>query len=262
VPFNPIATHRPLGVNGKWFTARRAWLGGLVFITLLAWSYLFYLHSSMSHMTIEQMAAPNLQPWTLMDFVMMFIMWAVMMAAMMLPSAMPTIWLYAKINQNKGRPINNTLFVSGYLALWAAFSFVATLLQWAFHAHGLLSVMDATNSPALGGAVLILAGIYQWLPYKRVCLNHCRSPLAFLMTSWREGASGAWRMGLHHGAYCVGCCWALMLVLFVVGVMNLLWVLMIALYVLLEKWLFNGESVSRWAGLALMIWGVGLIAAQ
>jgi predicted metal-binding membrane protein len=263
MPFNPLATHRQLGLNddGRWFTARRRWLGGLAVITALAWAYLIYLHVSMAHMAMAQMAVPNLQPWMLMDFVMMFIMWTIMMAAMMLPSAMPTIWLYAKLNHIKGQPINNTLFVCGYLALWTAFSLAATLMQWALHDYGLLSAMDATNSPWLGGAVLMLAGIYQWLPYKRVCLNHCRSPLAFLMTSWRDGASGAWKMGLHHGAYCVGCCWALMLVLFVVGTMNLLWVVLIALYVLLEKWWFNSDSAARGVGWALMLWGIWLITA-
>ncbi|MGB8337289.1 MAG: DUF2182 domain-containing protein [Burkholderiales bacterium] len=258
--FNPLSTS-PLGLNGsKLQTGRRALIGWLAFITLLAWVYMFYLGASMPQMTVAQIVEPNLQPWTLVTFVMMFVMWTVMMAAMMLPSAMPTIWLYARVNQSKGHQINNTLFVCGYLALWTAFSFVATLLQWLLHSYGLLSAMDATNSPALGGSVLILAGIYQWAPFKRVCLNHCRSPLSFLMTRWREGAWGAWTMGLHHGAYCVGCCWALMLVLFVVGVMNLLWVVLITAYVLLEKWLFSGESAGRWLGLALMIWGIGLIA--
>lgn len=258
--FNSFAMRSSLGLNeGKWLTPRRAWLGGLVFMTLLAWAYLFYLHASMAQMTMAQMAAPNLQPWTWMDFSMMFVMWTVMMTAMMLPSAMPTIWLYARINQSNGQTIKNIFFVCGYLALWTAFSAAATLMQWALHAYGLLNAMDATNSRALGGAVLIFAGVYQWLPYKRVCLNHCRSPLAFFMTRWREGRLGAWQMGLHHGAYCVGCCWALMLVLFVVGTMNLLWVLIITLYVLLEKWLLSGVSVGRWAGWALVISGAGLI---
>jgi predicted metal-binding membrane protein len=259
--FNPLATSSsPSLSDAKLLTRRRARLGGLALVIVLAWAYMIYLYITMPDMT--QMAAPNLQPWTLMDFVMMFVMWSVMMAAMMLPSALPTIWLYAKINQSSGRPINSALFVCGYLALWTAFSLAATLMQWALHAYGLLSAMDATNSPTLGGAALIMAGIYQWLPYKRVCLNHCRSPLAFLMTGWRKGARGALAMGLHHGAYCVGCCWALMLVLFVVGTMNLLWIALIALYVLLEKWLFSGEGAGRWAGVALIIWGFGMLAIQ
>lgn len=239
----------------------RDWLviaGSVGLLAALAWAYMIYLYASMPDMA--QMTAPNLQPWTLMDFAMMLLMWAVMMAAMMLPSAMPTIWLYAKVNQSRGRQVNNTFFVSGYLALWTAFSFAATLMQWALHDYGWLNAMDATNSRVLGGSVLMLAGVYQWLPVKRVCLDHCRSPLAFLMTSWREGAWGAWKMGLHHGAYCVGCCWALMLVLFVVGTMNLLWVVLIALYVLAEKWLFNSNIVARGAGLGLILWGILLIA--
>jgi predicted metal-binding membrane protein len=236
----------------------RALMVALAFITAAAWIYLYYLHASMQPMSMAQMAAPSLQPWTAMDVAMAFIMWAVMMAAMMLPSAMPTILLYAKLNQSQGRQFHSGLFVCGYLALWTAFSLVATLAQWGLHSVRLLTAMQSAASPLLGGTVLIVAGMYQWSPLKRVCLHHCRSPLAFLMTRWHEGAQGAWQMGLRHGAYCIGCCWALMLVLFVVGVMNLLWVMIIAVYVLLEKLFFKSESSARLTGLLLISWGLWL----
>jgi predicted metal-binding membrane protein len=227
---------------------------------IMAWATMFYLGVSMPQMTAAQMATPNLQPWTWVTFVMMFIMWAVMMVAMMLPSAMPTILLFAKLKQNPARQVEVLLFVCGYLALWIAFSFVATLMQWILHSRGLLSVMDASNTPILGGGVLIVAGVYQWVPLKLVCLNRCRSPLSFLMTRWKGGAWGAWQMGLQHGTYCVLCCWALMLVLFVVGVMNLLWVVILSGYVLLEKLWFNGESGVRGVGVLLIGWGIWLTA--
>jgi predicted metal-binding membrane protein len=246
--------------SARSLTGSRELMVALALIAAAAWLYLFYLHAAMPPMTMAQMAAPNLQPWSWADLLMTFIMWAVMMAAMMLPSALPTILLFAKTNQSQGRPLHSGLFTCGYLALWAAFSVVATLLQWLLHSYGFLSAMDATYSPLLGGGVLMVAGMYQWSPLKRVCLRHCRSPLAFLLTHWREGPKGAWHMGVHHGAYCVGCCWALMLVLFVVGVMNVMWVMIIALYVLLEKLFFKSQRSEKLSGLLIILWGVWLAA--
>jgi predicted metal-binding membrane protein len=260
---NPSAVSSTHGLSkGKLLSGRRVLIVELVFITVLAWAYMFYLYAAMPPLSAAQMAEPNLQPWTPVTFVMMFIMWAVMMVAMMLPSALPTILLFAKLKQNQTRQFEVILFVSAYVALWTAFSFAATLLQWGLHTRGLLSVMDATNTPILGGVVLIIAGVYQWLPLKFVCLNRCRSPLSFLIARWKDGAWGAWQMGLQHGFYCVACCWALMLVLFVVGVMNLLWIVILSLYVLLEKLFFKGESGVRIAGAMLVFWGAWLIAGR
>ncbi|MEY4730019.1 MAG: hypothetical protein RL020_1177 [Pseudomonadota bacterium] len=260
---NPPALDNSRGLSkGKLLLHRGVLIAGLVFITVMAWFYMFYLYVAMPPMNAAQMAKPNLQPWTSLTFAMMFIMWTVMMVAMMLPSALPTILLFAKLKQNQTRQFEVILFVGAYVALWTAFSFAATLLQWGLHTRGLLSVMDATNTPILGGAVLIVAGIYQWLPLKFVCLNRCRSPLSFLITRWKDGAWGAWQMGLQHGFYCVACCWALMLVLFVVGVMNLLWIAILSLYVIVEKLFFKGESGVRIAGAMLVFWGGWLIAAR
>ena len=153
------------------------------------------------------------------------------------------------------------VFLSGYLLVWSGFSAAATLANWGLHANSLLSSMMGTSTSSyLGGALLMTAGAFQWSPLKSACLTHCRSPLGFLMSDWREGTGGALRMGLRHGAYCVGCCWTLMGLLFVLGVMNLLWIAALAAFVLLEKVAPGGRRFSRGTGLLLFGWGA-LMAA-
>jgi predicted metal-binding membrane protein len=169
------------------------------------------------------------------------------------------ILLFAAVHRRRDArrvPQAVLLFGSGYLAIWAGFSACAALAQWALHEAAMLSPAMKTSSPYLGGAVLLGAGIYQLTPFKGACLAHCRSPLGFMMTKWREGPLGAFRMGLQHGAYCVGCCWALMCVLFVVGVMNLAWVGALAVFVLLEKAGPAGGMLARIAGVGMVIFGV------
>jgi predicted metal-binding membrane protein len=151
------------------------------------------------------------------------------------------------------------LFLLGYLIVWIGFSALAAVAQWILHATALLSPMMVSTSPILGGAILITAGAFQWTPLKNACLTHCRSPLNFLMTGWREGKRGALAMGLKHGAYCTGCCWFLMALLFVAGVMNLWWIAIIAGFVLLEKVAPRGLWVGKIAGLALATWGLWMI---
>jgi predicted metal-binding membrane protein len=153
-----------------------------------------------------------------------------------------------------------TIFLFGYLAVWTAFSAVATLAEWGLHQAAMLSTTMTATSTALNGGLLIAAGLFQWTPMKRACLKGCRSPLSFLMSEWRDGAAGAFVMGLRHGAYCVGCCWFLMALLFVAGVMNLLWVAVIALFVLAEKISPKGELLARITGIGLVIAGATLIA--
>jgi predicted metal-binding membrane protein len=152
------------------------------------------------------------------------------------------------------------IFVAGYLVVWTAYSAVAALAQWRLHEAALLSSAMAATSSVLSGGLLIAAGVFQWTPLKRACLKGCRSPLSFLMSEWREGTVGAFVMGLRHGAYCVGCCWALMALLFVAGVMNLLWVAVIALFVMAEKVLARGQLLGHVAGIALVTAGVALMA--
>jgi predicted metal-binding membrane protein len=212
------------------------------------------------------MAAMLMAPaaWSLGYAGLMFAMWWVMMAAMMLPSAAPVLLLFARINRNQkagGRPFIPTgIFAGGYLAAWAGFSALATALQWKLERLGLLSPMMATTSYWLGGAILLAGGVWQLTPVKSICLRHCRSPMGFLVQSWRPGRLGAFRMGLEHGSYCLGCCWFLMGLLFFGGVMNLFWIIGLTGFILLEKTLPMASSVGRIVGVGLAIWGVLLLA--
>jgi len=210
------------------------------------------------------MVMVDLQPWGPATVLLLFVMWAVMMVAMMVPSAAPMILAFLTVNQRRraaARPfVPVTIFILGYLAVWTAFSAVATSAEWGLHQAAMLSTTMTTTSRALNGGLLIAAGVFQWTPLKRACLKGCRSPLSFLMSEWREGYAGAFVMGLQHGAYCVGCCWFLMALLFVAGVMNLLWVAVIALFVLAEKALPKGELLARVTGIALIIAGAAMIA--
>lgn len=193
--------------------------------------------------------------------VLMFAMWWAMMAGMMLPSAAPTIVLYAALvrkNAERGAALPAAwMFTGGYLVAWAGFGLVAALLQAALEHTGLLSSASmASTSRWLSGALLVAAGAYQLTPLKDLCLGKCRDPVRFFMTHWRGGAAGALRMGAINGAYCVGCCWMLMLLLFAAGVMNLAWVAFIAAFVLVEKLLPAGRLSARFAGVALILAGL------
>jgi predicted metal-binding membrane protein len=233
-------------------------------ITALAWAYLLYLdrHMSASMANQKMMAEMGMtvdMPWTTADVLFTFAMWAVMMVGMMAGAAAPLLLLFGAAHAARGQRGTSTavlMFGLGYLAVWTGFSACAAVAQWALHQAALLSPAMATSSPRLGGILLITAGAYQLTPWKNRCLTHCRSPLGFLMTNWREGKPGALRMGLSHGAYCLGCCWALMAVLFVVGVMNLLWVAILTVFVLVEKIMPAGAMVSRAAGAAMVLAGV------
>jgi predicted metal-binding membrane protein len=198
--------------------------------------------------------------WTLGYAALMFAMWWVMMVAMMLPSATPMLLLFARVNRKEragGRPYAPTgIFAAGYLTAWGGFSSVATALQWLLEELGLLSPMMVATSYWLGGAILLLAGLWQLTPIKGACLRHCRSPLSFLVQSWRPGRLGAFRMGLEHGAYCLGCCWFLMGLLFFGGIINLFWIAGLAIYILLEKLAPQGPWLARGLGPAAAAGGV------
>lgn len=245
----------------------RAFLGtGLVGIVVLAWLYLVRMASAMSELETHRavgMAMPQMQSWGVVDLLLLFLMWAVMMVAMMVPSAAPMILMFSAINRRgleQRRPLVRTgIFLLGYLVVWTSYSALAALVQWGLHTAALLSPMMVSTSPYLGGGLLMVAGIFQWTPLKEACLTTCRSPLGFLMSEWREGAAGALVMGLRHGGYCVGCCWVLMALLFVAGVMNLAWVAGIATFVLVEKAVPRGKRVSRVAGVFLIVAGVLLM---
>jgi predicted metal-binding membrane protein len=218
----------------------------------------------MAQGNITCMAMMEPMAWTPGYAALMFVMWWVMMVAMMLPSAAPMILLFATVNRKQretGHPhVATSLFAVGYLAAWAGFSLVAVMLQWGLASTGILSPMLVGTNVIFGGVLLLAAGIYQLTPIKHACLRHCRSPLAFLGTYWRQGARGALRMGLVHGIFCVNCCWFLMGLLFFGGVMNLYWIAGLALFVLFEKTVPAGHRIGYATGVALLVWGTGMLA--
>jgi predicted metal-binding membrane protein len=232
---------------------------GAVFIALIGWAYLLYEDWAMQHMDLVAMAMPSTGAWGLMDLLMIFAMWAVMMVAMMVPSATPMLLTFATVARSRRAQQRSLgpvwVFLAGYLVLWTAFSLAATLAQWALHSLLLISPMMVGTSPVLGSVLLVLAGIYQWTPFKQACLRHCRTPLQFLLSYWQDGTAGAFLIGLRHGAYCLGCCWLLMAILFAVGVMNLAWIAALSVFVLLEKIIPRGLWVAKVAGLILIGFG-------
>jgi predicted metal-binding membrane protein len=234
-------------------------LVSLVAVILLAWAWLL-LGAGIemgSEMDMGGGAMMLMRPaWTPGYALLIFLMWAIMMLAMMLPSAAPTILLIAALGRSKGgKDTTAALFTIGYLLVWTGFSLIATSLQWVLDWAGALSGAMAANSAAAAGALLIAAGIYQWTPLKQACLRHCRSPLAFLLHHWRSGSWGAVSSGLRHGVYCLGCCWMLMALLFVGGLMDLVWIAALALLILIEKTLPWGGRMSTVFGAALVAWG-------
>jgi predicted metal-binding membrane protein len=246
-------------------------LAALAGIAALTWAGMIRDARSMAHTGVCQclgmaMSGPDLKPWSIAAIAPLFLMWVQMMIAMMIPTAAPMILTFARVNRQRrenDRPFASTgWFVCGYLVVWSVFSFAIALAQWALHGTALLSPMMQSTSPMLGGLLMIAAGIFQWTPWKRACLHHCRSPLQFLLVGWREGRGGALRMGIQHGCYCVGCCWLLMLVLFAAGVMNLWWVAAITLLVLSEKTLPQGLRFDSLTGLIFLAWGAWMIAGR
>ena len=250
--------------------------GALGVIAALAWAYVLWLAADMSmpgmNMTGLRMVpagigmmAPATAPWSAVEFVFVFLMWTVMMVGMMAPSAAPMILLYARAGRQgkvAGKPFAATgWFVAGYFLAWAGFSLAATVVQWLLDRAALLDNRMASANLLLGAVVLVAAGSYQWTPIKDRCLAHCQTPLGFLMThgGFRSSVRGCLRLGLLHGTYCVGCCWVLMALLFVVGVMNVLWIALLALLVLLEKLTPWGRLVARAAGVVCIAAGAWLV---
>ena len=255
---------------------RAVTVAGLLALTLLAWLYLILdfaplgararlgshglvrLHGEMADMAEMGMV---MEAWRLHDALMAVVMWAVMMVAMMLPSAAPMILVFTTLNRKRGGesaapPINVGLFAAGYLVVWGAFSVVAAAAQWGLQHAALMSADAMTVGARVGAGVLVAAAVYQVTPLKYACLSQCRSPLGFLMSEWREGNTGALVMGLRHGLICLGCCWVLMALLFVGGVMNLAWVAVLAAFVLLEK-LLPAPRIVSYASSVILLAGAG-----
>ena len=245
----------------------RAIVGVALLVTaLVAWLYLFHLSATMPGMDMADMpgmAMPWDHAWGVVDVVLLFVMWAVMMIAMMVPAAAPMVLTFAMVQRKRREQdraaVSTAVFLLGYAVVWTAYAAAAALAQWRLHEADVLSAAMASTSARLGGVLLLVAGVFQWTPLKQACLAKCRSPLSFVMTEWREGRAGAFVMGMRHGAYCVACCWALMALLFVAGVMNLLWVAGLAVFVLAERVLPGGPIVSRIAGALLLVAGVVIL---
>jgi predicted metal-binding membrane protein len=246
-------------------------LGGM---SAAAWIYVVIQARQMSTSMTSSSMAGGMQSmgqarlWTSAEFGLVLLMWAVMMVAMMVPSAIPMTLVYAAVARRaarEGRPVAPaSMFVLGYLVVWLLFALAATAAQMSLGRLSLLTPAIASASPVLGGSLLIGAGVYELTPYKHACLAHCRAPAHFIAQHWRAGFTGALRMGLALGAYCLGCCWIVMGLLFVGGVMSLVWIAAIATFVLLEKTLPFGETGGRVVGVAMILAGVasltGLIA--
>jgi len=250
-------------------------VAALACVTALAWADLVWLANDMwmggMDMTGFRMIPagqgwmmPVNAPWRPIEFGAVFVMWVVMMIGMMTPSVAPMILIYARIARqpaSEGRPIAaSAWFALGYLLSWTGFSLAATFAQWALERAALLTPMMESASNILGAAVLIIAGLYQWTPFKDACLSYCQTPLGFIIRyGFRREATGALALGFRHGLYCIGCCWTMMVLLFVAGVMNLFWIAVLSALILVEKVTPLGRLVPRLAGIAFIAGGVWLL---
>ena len=252
-------------------------VAALVVLVVLSWAYMFWLSAGMSAMpanetmrgmSMADMAAPSFASWSPVHFPLMFAMWAAMMVGMMTPSVAPMVLIYAGVarqSESRGNPFPATAwFLSGYLIAWTGFALLATALQWALEYWALLTSQMVLGSPVMAGSVLIAAGVYQWTAYKEICLSQCQAPLAFIQRhgGFSRGRRGALKLGIRHGGYCIGCCWALMALLFVAGVMSLVWIAMLAIIVMAEKVIPAARLISRAIGAAFIGLGVWILAGQ
>jgi predicted metal-binding membrane protein len=241
---------------------RDRWLvGGALAVTVaLCWGWIVPMARDMYGAMTGPAAWMMTDRWDFTHLSLLFAMWVVMMAGMMLPSAAPTLFLYAgvirKSPDGERAPVHVYAFAGGYLLVWTAFSLVACVLQRGLANLLLLTPMMEARGRAVGGALLVVAGLYQLTPFKRTCLESCRSPAAFIARHWQRGVAGGFRLGLVHGAYCLGCCWALMLLLFAGGVMNLWWIGALTVFVLLEKLAPLGAQGGRLSGLLIIALGL------
>jgi predicted metal-binding membrane protein len=238
-------------------------VGGLCAVTAVSWLYLVRMARDMEVTCCAAMAKATGRG---MGVGWVLAMWIVMMAAMMVPTAAPMTVLFARFVRGRSPTARAVLpagmMLLGYVIAWSLFGAVATVLQIGLERAALMSpVSMKLERPAIAGVVLIVAGAFQWTPLKRACLQRCRSPIGFFMTEWREGAGGALLMGLHHGLFCMGCCWAMMLLLFALGAMNLAWIGALTALVLLEKLAPRGPALARAAGVVMVAGGVWIVVA-
>jgi predicted metal-binding membrane protein len=250
-------------------------VASLVVLTILAWFDLVWLANDMEMGGMDMsgyrmiparqaLMMPASAPWQPIEFAYVFVMWVVMMIGMMTPSVTPMILVYARVGRQatESQPFASVAwFAGGYFLAWVAFSLVATSLQWVLERAALLTPMMASASNIIGGILLILAGLYQWTPLKDVCLRQCQAPLGFILShgGFQKTTTASLTLGFRHGAYCLGCCWALMVLLFALGVMSLFWIAALAILALLEKVVPSGRGIARIAGLTFFAGGVWML---
>jgi predicted metal-binding membrane protein len=231
----------------------------LLVVTLLGWVFLVWAVVDMTT-PLAQLMMPMDPSWSVGNFLAVFMMWSAMMMAMMLPAAAPMILTFISLCRQKHLSGHAWIFVIAYLVIWSAFSAGSTALHWGLQTTSLITPMMTSKSIWLTGILLVIAGAVQFTPLKEVCLRHCRTPMGFLLTEWRNGATGAWRMGIKHGLFCLGCCWALMGLLFVAGVMNLAWVAALTAAIVIEKLHPAGVTIGKYLGALLIVTGIVQIA--
>jgi len=237
-------------------------LSGVVIVLVISWGYVAYMAWGMENMDsgVEWWLMPRMSNWDAVDLALVLAMWVIMMTAMMLPSAVPLLLLLARIEsqrRSRGRAfVATSALALGYVSAWAAFSVVATLAQWGLLETRLVTPMMASSSPYLSALLLAAAGAYQFTNLKYTCLSRCQSPLSALMTQRRDGLDRALLLGFVQGAFCIGCCWLLMVLLFVLGVMNLLWIAALSLFVLLEKVPTMPRVFVQLGGAVLLVWSM------
>ena len=235
-------------------------VAGILALSVLGWVFLAWIALDMSH-PFAQLTMPASPSWSVANVLAILSMWAIMMAAMMLPSALPMILTFAHLGARNGESARAYSFVAAYLLVWFAFSAAACVAQWMLQAMGWVDPMIVSTSAILTALLLLIAGVYQFSPIKKVCLSRCRTPMGFLIGAWRPGVSGAFLMGSRHGLLCLGCCWALMALLFVGGVMNLAWIAALSLAVAIEKLAPRGEWLAPALGLGLIAAGLAKLVA-
>ena len=245
---------------------RRLVLGSLLLVAGACWAWIVPMARDMYGSMTGPSAWTMASSWSASHVALLFAMWTAMMIGMMLPTAAPTLLTYGLVARRgegaRDAPLRIHLFAGGYLVAWTVFSAGATLAQRAFTAADVLSPMMEVRTPLVSGAMLVAAGLYQLTPFKRACLQACHSPAAFLVKHWRAGRAGAFRIGLRHGWYCLGCCWALMLLLFAGGVMNLAVIVGLTMFLLIERLMPPTFQSGRFSGVVLVVAGVYMTLAD
>jgi predicted metal-binding membrane protein len=249
-------------ISGRALRHAPVWLG-MAAVAAVSWFLLVQMDAGMSAMSSNGMVEDSIAMGAggpgLGLFLATFAMWAVMMVAMMLPAVVPSATLFSTLAASRHAPSSNlttTMYIAGYTACWLLFAAPAAALQSALTNSALIDAMGQSTNALLSAVILLAAGLYQFSPLKTACLAKCRSPLAYFMAQWRDGAGGALMLGIRHGGYCVGCCWALMAVMFVVGAMNLVWMGSLTFLVLSEKVVPPAWRIDRITGVALVISGL------